>query len=82
MSSRHHRRSYRILAILCAFLLIGVALFVPLAATSDPNYILLWVLLGIWTAALIGTIVVNEIIITKKYGGDFLKKKDREEDER
>ena len=81
MSSRHHHRSYRIIAIFCAYLLIGAALFVPLAASPDPNYILLWVLLGIWGAALVGTIVVNEIIIKKKYGGDFLKKKDDTEGE-
>ncbi len=81
MSSRHHHRSYRIIAIVCAYLLIGAALFVPLAASPDPNYVILWVLLGVWAVALIATIVVNEIIIKKKYGGDFLKKDDEEEDE-
>lgn len=81
MSSRHHRRSYRIIAILLAFLFIGAAVFVPIAASPDPNLILLWILLGIWAVALVTTIVVNEIIIAKKYGGDFLKKKDEEEDE-
>lgn len=81
MSSRHHRRSYRIAAIFCAYLLIGAALFVPLGATPDPNYVLLWVLLGIWTIAFIGTIVINEIIIKKKCGGDFLKKKDEDKGE-
>ena len=78
MSSRHHHRSYRIIAISCAFLFIGAALFAPLAASPDPNYVLLWVLLGIWLALWIGTIVVNEILIKKKYGGDFLAKKDEE----
>ena len=81
MSSRHHRRSYRVIAIFCAYLLIGAALFVPFAAVPDPNYVILWVLLGIWVAALIATIVINEIIIKKKYGGDFLKKKEGERDE-
>lgn len=81
MSSRHHRRSYRIVAIFCAYLLIGAALFVPLAAVPDPNYVLLWVLLGIWVLALVGTIVINEIVIKKKYGGDFLKKKGEESGE-
>ena len=81
MSSRHHHRWYRIIAIFCAYLLIGAALFVPLAASPDPNYILLWVLLGIWSAAFIATIIVNEIIIKKKYGGDFLKKKGEDKDE-
>ena len=81
MSSRHHRRWYRIIAIFCAYLLIGAALFVPLAASPDPNYVLLWILLGVWSAAFIGTIVVNEIIIKKKYGGDFLKKKGEDQDE-
>ena len=81
MSSRHRRRSYRIIAILLAFLFIGAAIFVPLMASPDRNYIVMWVLLGIWVALLIGTIVGNEIVIKKKYGGDFLKKKDEEEDE-
>ena len=81
MSSRHRRRSYRIIAILLAFLFIGAAIFVPLMASPDRNYIVMWVLLGIWVALLIGTIVGNEIVIKKKYGGDFLEKKDEEEDE-
>lgn len=81
MSSRHRRRSYRIIAILLAFLFIGAAIFVPLMASPDRNYIVMWVLLGIWGALLIGTIVGNEIVIKKKYGGDFLKKKDEEKDE-
>ncbi len=82
MSSRHHHRSYRIVAILCAYLLLGAALFVPLAASPDPNYVLLWVLLGIWVVALVATIVINEIIIKKKYGGDMInKKKGKDEDE-
>ena len=76
MPSRHHKRSYRIIAITFAFLLLGAALFVPLGTQKEPNMILLYVLLGIYVAAYVATIVINEIIIAKKYHGDFLKKTD------
>ena len=70
--SVHHRRSYRVIAISLAYLLFGAALFVPLGSQKDPNLVLLIVLGSIWFVAWIVSIVVNEIIIAKKYGGDFL----------
>ena len=76
MPSRHHRRSYRIIAIILAFLLLGAAIFVPLGAQSEPNALLIYILLGIYLVALVATIVINEVIIWKKYKGDFLKKDD------
>lgn len=66
MSGRFKRgRLYRIIAIILAFLLIGVAVFVPILSGKDVNPIVLWVAVGIYAAAFIGTIVINEIIIYK-----------------
>ena len=76
MPSRHHKRSYRIIAICLAFLLFGAAILVPLGAQKEPNVVLLIVLGSLWLVALVATIVVNEIIIQRKYGGDFLKKEE------
>ena len=67
--SVHHRRWYRVIAISLAYLLFGAALFVPLGSQKDPNLVLLIVLGSIWFVAWIASIVVNEIIIAKKYGG-------------
>ncbi len=74
MRSRHHRPLYRIVAISLVYLLFGAAVFVPLGTQKDPNPVLLIVLGSVFVALWIGTIVVNEIIIKKKYGGDFLSK--------
>lgn len=76
----HHRPIYRIVAISLAFLLFGAAIFVPMGAQKEPNLVLILVLLGIYLALWIGTIVTNEIIIRKKYGGDFLKNGEEDED--
>lgn len=72
MRINHHRPIYRIVAITLAYLLFGCALFVPLGSQKEPNLVLLIVLAGVWALAWIGTIVANEIVIKKKYGGDFL----------
>ena len=82
MPSRHHKRSYRIIAICLAYLLFGAAIFVPLGTQKEPNLVLLIVIGSIWLAALVGTIVGNEIYIQKKYGGDFLKKEEDEDGRR
>lgn len=74
MPSRHHRRWYRVVAILLAYLLFGAAIFVPLGAQKEPSVVLLIVVGSIWFLALVGTIVGNEIYIKKKYNGDFLPK--------
>ena len=77
MRSRHHHPLYRIIVITLVYLLFGAAIFVPLGTQKDPNPILLIVLGIIWGVAWIGTIVVNEIIIRKRYGGDFLPNNDK-----
>ena len=78
MRSRHHRPIYRITAIALVYILFGAAIFVPLGAQKDPQPVLLIVLGVIWLLAMVGTIVVNEIVIRKKYGGDFLPHEDDE----
>ncbi len=78
MPSRHHKRSYRVIAISLAYLLFGAAIFAPLGAQKEPNLVLLFVLLGIYILLWVGTIIGNEIYIKKKYGGDFLPHKDEE----
>lgn len=82
MPSRHHKRSYRITAICLAYLLFGAAILVPLGVQKEPQIVLLIVLASIWFVALIATIVINEIYIQKKYGGDFLKKDESEDGHR
>ena len=79
MPSRHHRPLYRITAIILSFLLLGAAVFVPLGVQKEPNLVLLIVLASVWLVALIGVIVANEIVIRKKYGGDFLKEQNKDE---
>lgn len=56
-----HSTLYRILAIIVAFALLGIAIFLPLLSAEDRNYILIFVMLGIYVAALIATIVITEI---------------------
>ena len=79
MPSRHHHPLYRITAIILSFLLLGAAIFVPLGVQKEPNLVLLIVLGSVWLLALIGVIAANEIVIRKKYGGDFLKEQNKDE---
>ena len=61
-----HSTVYRILAILVAFALIGIAIFVPLAMPEGRNDIILIVAASIWGVALIATIVTTEIYWRKR----------------
>lgn len=61
-----HSPFYRILAILIAFSLLGAAIFVPIASSKPINYLLLWITLGVYLAALVATIVVTEVIMAKR----------------
>ena len=61
-----HKTAYRIIVILIAFALIGAAVFVPISYSKPINYVLLWVALGVYAAALVGTIVVTEVIYAKR----------------
>lgn len=61
-----HKTAYRIVVILIAYALFGAAIFVPISYSKPINYVLLWVALGVYLAALIATIVVTEIIYAKR----------------
>lgn len=61
-----HKAIYRIIVILLAYALIGAAIFVPISYSKPINYVLLWVALGVYCAALIATIVVTEVIYAKR----------------
>ena len=79
MSIKHRSPIYRIVGITLAFVVAGVALFVPLIVGIQSNRILVWILLGVYVAAYLTTVIVNEIVIRKRYP-DYQKSK-REEDE-
>ena len=61
-----HKAAYRILVILLAYALLGAVVFVPISTAKPINYVLLWIALGVYLAALIATIVVSEIIHAKR----------------
>ncbi len=61
-----HKTAYRVVVILIAYALLGAAIFVPISYSKPINYVLLWVALGVYLAALIATIVVTEIIYAKR----------------
>ena len=66
MSNKRKGRLYRIVVIIVAFVLIGAAVFIPLMAGSNRNDVVIYIALAVYAAALIGTILVNEIIIHKR----------------
>ena len=66
MPSRRHNRAYRITAIVLAYLLLGSAIFVPLGVQPEPNMLLIYIVLGVYLAALAATIIINEILIAKR----------------
>lgn len=70
-----HSPVYRVIAILLAFALLGVAIFVPIASGKPIDYLVLYIALGVYLAALVATMVVTEIIMAKRK-----KKKDDEQD--
>ncbi len=70
-----HSPFYRITAILLAFALLGVAIFVPIASSKPLDYLVFYIALGVYSAALVATIVVTEIMMAKRK-----KKKDDEHD--
>ncbi len=68
-----HSPVYRIIAILLAYALLGVVIFVPISSSKPIDYVLLWVALGVYLVALVATIVVTEVIMAKR------KKKKKDE---
>ncbi|MCR5078358.1 MAG: hypothetical protein K6B65_00305 [Bacilli bacterium] len=65
-------RFYRLLTITLAFVVLGMAAFLPLFASGvgDSNRVALFVALGVYGAIYLATIIGNEIYII------FKKKKD------
>lgn len=61
-----HKTVYRIIVILLAYALIGAAVFVPISYSKPINYVLLWIAVGVYAAALTATIVVTEIVYAKR----------------
>lgn len=61
-----HKTAYRIIVILIAYAIIGAAVFVPISYSKPINYVLLWVALGIYCAALVATIVASEAVYARR----------------
>ena len=56
-----HSSFYRILVIIVAFALLGIAIFLPLLSTDDKNYVLIFILLGVYALAMVAAVVITEI---------------------
>lgn len=57
---------YRFFILLIAFVLIGVAVLLPLANNSTVEPLVLWIIGGVLLVAFIVTVVVNEIVRRKR----------------
>ncbi len=68
-----HSPVYRIIAILLAYALLGVVIFVPISSSKPIDYVVLWAALGVYLVALVATIVVTEVVMAKR------KKKKKDE---
>lgn len=61
-----HSTIYRILVILFAFAMIGVAIFLPLSNAEGRNDVVIIIAASVYAVALIGTIVITEIYWRKR----------------
>lgn len=77
MSIKHRSPVYRFIGITLAFVVIGTALFVPLFVGIKDNLILVWIIFGIYIAAYIATVIVNEIVTRKRYP-EYCEKKEKQ----
>ena len=59
-------RAYRIIAITIAFVLLGLALFIPLMMMGNRNDAVIYTLLAVFLVAYVGVVVINEIVIYKR----------------
>ena len=67
MSNNKRRgRAYRIIAITIAFVLLGLALFIPLMMMGNRNEAVIYTLLSVFLVAYVGVVVINEIVIYKR----------------
>ena len=58
--------AYRFFVLLIAFVLIGVAVLLPLASNKEVESLALWIVGGVLLVAFIVTLVVSEIVRRKK----------------
>lgn len=58
---------YRILVVLFVYALIGIMVFLPFANDPNINWVFFFIVLGVYLAALFGTIVFMEIGWARKY---------------
>lgn len=61
-----HSPFYRIMVILVVYAFLGLIVLLPIAATQPVDYLLLWIVVGIWGASLIATVLISEISHAKK----------------
>ena len=64
---------YRIIVVVFCFAILGFFVILPFLNDPSPSWVALFVLLGIWGAALVGTIVGMEVMWYKRH-----KKEDQE----
>ena len=57
---------YRIIVVVFCFAILGVFVILPFLNDPSPSWVALFVLLGIWGAALVGTIVGMEVMWHKR----------------
>lgn len=58
---------YRIIIVVFCFAILGIFVVLPFLNDPSPNWVALFVLFGIWLAALIGTIIAMEVAWHKRY---------------
>lgn len=68
-------RAYRIIIITAVFGLIAASIFSWLPASKNVNQIFLWILVGVFIAAYVATILIVELRIAYNEGKIFNKKK-------
>ena len=58
---------YRIIVVVFCFAILGFFVILPFLNDPSPSWVALFVLLGIWAAALVGTIVGMEVMWHKRH---------------
>ena len=58
---------YRIIVVVFCFAILGFFVILPFLNDPSPSWVALFVLLGIWGVALVGTIIGMEIMWHKRY---------------
>ena len=71
---------YRIIVVVFCFAILGFFVILPFLNDPSPSWVALFVLLGIWGAALVGTIVGMEVMWHKRHKNDDSEKPEITED--